>query len=196
MSVRYAILGLLAQRPRHGYELKAAFEALAGGSESWDIKPAQIYTTLERLEVAGLVAQETAPQEPGAEKHNYLLTEQGQHALTEWFESGVPVEHQRDEFFIKLMISLAAGQGNPRQIIQTQRVALYHELHNATTQRSSLDPSISLAQILLQDKAIMHLEADLRWLDFVEARLDEVRRQPLPQPELRSRGRPRSSSND
>ena len=41
------------------------------------------------------------------------------------------------------------------------------------------------------DKAIMHLEADLRWLDFVEARLDEILRQPLPEPELRARGRPK-----
>jgi DNA-binding PadR family transcriptional regulator len=50
MSVRNAILGLLAQRPRHGYELRAAFEALVGGEAIWEVKPAQIYTTLARLE--------------------------------------------------------------------------------------------------------------------------------------------------
>ena len=54
MSVRHAILGLLAQKPRHGYELHAAFSAVVGG-ENWDVKPAQIYTTLERLEESGLV---------------------------------------------------------------------------------------------------------------------------------------------
>jgi len=43
----------------------------------------------------------------------------------------------------------------------------------------------------LFDKAIMHLEADLRWLDMVEARLGEVERQPLPEPEVKPRGRPR-----
>ena len=53
MSVRNAILGLLAQQPRHGYELRAAFEALVGGGELWDVKPSQIYTTLSRLEAAG-----------------------------------------------------------------------------------------------------------------------------------------------
>ena len=35
MSVRNAILGLLADHPRHGYELRAAFEALAGGEALW-----------------------------------------------------------------------------------------------------------------------------------------------------------------
>ena len=46
MSVRNAILGLLADHPRHGYELRAAFEALAGGEALWSVKPAQVYTTL------------------------------------------------------------------------------------------------------------------------------------------------------
>jgi len=51
-----------------------------------------------------------------------------------------------------------------------------------------------MAQILLQDKSIMHLEADLRWLDITEQRLEEVKGQPLPEPELRRRGRPRKSA--
>ena len=49
MSVRYALLGLLKQQPRYGYELRAAFIALAGGVEAWEVKPAQIYTTLNRM---------------------------------------------------------------------------------------------------------------------------------------------------
>ena len=58
MSVRNAILGLLADHPRHGYELRAAFEALTGGEALWSVKPAQVYTTLARLEEGGLVAQD------------------------------------------------------------------------------------------------------------------------------------------
>jgi ABC-type glutathione transport system ATPase component len=49
---------------------------------------------------------------------------------------------------------------------------------------------------LLLDKSIMHLEADLRWLDITEMRLDEVKRQPLPEPEVRPRGRPKESDCD
>jgi DNA-binding PadR family transcriptional regulator len=30
MSVRYAILGLISQKPRHGYETRVAFESLLG----------------------------------------------------------------------------------------------------------------------------------------------------------------------
>jgi hypothetical protein len=78
-------------------------------------------------------------------------------------------------------------------LIQTQRAYLFQELHDVTELRSHADPGRELAMILLLDKAVMHLEADLRWLDMVEARLDEIKRQPLPEPESKPRGRPRKN---
>ena len=191
MTVRHAILGLLAQHPRHGYELRAAFSAVVGGDENWDVKPAQIYTTLNRLKEAGLVEECAVEQDGGPEKRVYAVTEAGRQVLREWFASGVPPEHQRDEFFVKLMIALASGEADLGQLIKIQRSELYQELHSATSLRDSYDPRSEIAQILLLDKSIMHLEADLRWLDITEMRLDEVKRQPLPEPEVRPRGRPR-----
>ena len=192
MSVRHAILGLLAQRPRHGYELRAAFEAVVGGDENWEVKPAQIYTTLERLEQAGQVkcASDLGEgKEPS--RRIYDITPRGQEELQEWFASSVTLEHQRDEFFVKLMVGLVTGEADPTRLIQIQRAHLYQELHAATTLRDSYDPKTEMAQILLQDKSIMHLEADLRWLDITEQRLEQVKRQPFPEPEIRPRGRPR-----
>ena len=191
MSVRHAVLGLLAQRPRHGYELRAAFQALVGGEGNWDVKPAQIYTTLARLEQGGLVVEDSVEQDAGPEKRIYALTLIGRKTLQEWFASSIEPEHQHDEFFLKLMIGLVSGVADPFHLIQTQRAHLFQELHDITEQRSQADPSRELAGILLLDKAVMHLEADLRWLDTIEARLDEIRRQPLPEPETKPRGRPK-----
>jgi DNA-binding PadR family transcriptional regulator len=196
MSVRFALLGLLAQRPRHGYELHAAFEALVGGEQNWDVKPAQIYTTLARLEDAGLVTYEGAEQGGGPEKYNYAITRDGRAELIAWLASGVEREHSRDEFFLKLMLALLLGEVSPRALIQTQRAKLFQDLHTVTVRRNRCDPKRELARILLFDKAIMHLEADLRWLDMVEARLDEVKRQPLPEPEAKPRGRPRKAAEE
>lgn len=191
MSVRHAILGLLAQKPRHGYELHAAFEAVVGGEGTWEVKPAQIYTTLERLEQARLVtciSDLGEGEEPA--RRIYALAEAGRQVLSEWLSEGVEPEHQRDEFFVKLIVALASQEGDPVHLIQSQRRRLYQELHDLTTRREACDPQTEMAQILLLDKAIMHLEADLRWLDIAEQRLEDVRRQPLPEPELRRRGRP------
>ncbi len=191
MSVRYAILGLLSQKPRHGYELRAAFEAVVGGDVNWEVKPAQIYTTLERLEEAGLVMR-TSDLGEGDEpaRRIYAVTAAGKQSLQEWFASGITPEHQRDEFFVKLMVSLVTGEADPARIIQNQRAHLYQELHAATALRESYDPRTEMAQILLLDKVTMHLEADLRWLDMTEMRLEEVKGQPFAEPEIRRRGRP------
>lgn len=190
MSVRYALLGLIAQQPRHGYELHAAFTALVGGQEIWDVKPAQIYSTLARLAESQLVIEESVEKDGGPEKRIYAITPAGEVDLRAWFNSGVLDAHLHDEFYVKLMVGLALGEVDARKILQVQRTALYRELHRVTTQRQLIDPKTALAQILLLDKTVMHLEADLRWIEMVEARLDEVRRQPLPQPEPKHRGRP------
>jgi len=191
LSVRNAILGLLAQKPRHGYELHAAFAAVVGEA-TWDVKPAQIYTTLERLEESGLVETKSdlgEGREP--DRRIYAITHDGRDALMDWFAEGVATEHQRDEFYVKLMIGLVSGEADPARIIQTQRARLYQELHDATAHRDTHDPQAEMAQILLIDKAIMHLEADLRWLDMIEMRLEAIKGQPFPEPEIRRRGRPK-----
>lgn len=193
MSVRHAVLGLLAQRPRHGYELRAAFEAVVGGEEYWDVKPSQIYTTLTRMEKSGLVAEQAVEQDGGPEKRIYAITKDGYKALAEWFTDGTTPEHQRDEFFIKLMLALVSQAADPQKLIDIQRTHLYRELHTVTTQRTRVDPTKELAKILFLDKVAMHLEADLRWLEMTEARLDEIMRQPLPEPETKPRGRPRKN---
>ncbi len=191
MTVRNALLGLLAHSPRHGYELRAAFEALAGGEESWEVKPAQIYTTLARLEEGGLVRQESVEQNGGPEKRMYALTDTGRAELARWLREGVTAAYQRDEFYVKLMLSLASGAVDPYQVIQAQRSRLYQELHDLTLRRNASNPADELAQILLFDKAMMHLEADLRWIDMIESRLDEIRSHPPPTPPPKPRGRPK-----
>lgn len=191
MSVRNAILGLLAQKPRHGYELRVAFSAVVGGV-NWEVKPAQIYTTLERLEESGLVQTKSdigEGREP--ERRIYAITRDGREALTEWLGDSVPTEHQRDEFYVKLMIGLISGEADPAKIIQTQRGRLFQELHDVTTQRDLFDPHTEMAHILLLDKIIMHLEADLRWLDMIEMRLEAIKKQPFTEVEMRKRGRPK-----
>jgi DNA-binding PadR family transcriptional regulator len=192
MSVRFAILGLLAQHPRHGYDLHSAFEAVVGDDPEWDVKPAQVYSTLNRLEESGLVRRVSDLGEGNEpDRRIYEITDEGSRALQKWFSSSVASEYQRDEFFIKLMAALVSGQADPERLIQTQRSHLFQELHNAITQREGYDPRIEMVQILRLDKIIMHLEAELRWLEMTEQRLEAVKQQPLPESDSRPRGRPK-----
>ena len=53
MAVREGLLALLGDGPRHGYQLKTAFEAATGGA--WPLNVGQVYTTLDRLARDGYV---------------------------------------------------------------------------------------------------------------------------------------------
>ena len=157
MSVRYALLGLLARQPRHGYELRAAFEALVGGRDTWEVKPGQVYATLERLAEAGLIAEVGVEKEGGPEKRIYALTPAGREALHEWFRAGVVGDHQRDEFFVKLMVGLLVEGTDLHRLIQVQRSTLYQELHRFTHQRIEADPQTELAYVLFLDLSLIHI---------------------------------------
>ena len=89
------------------------------------------------------------------------------------------------------MLSIATGEASPLRVIQIQRARLFQQLHTITTQRIAVNPKEDLAHLMLLDSVVMHLEADVRWLDMVEARLEEVKKQPMPEPEMKPRGRPR-----
>ena len=76
-DLRFVILKLISEAPRHGYELIKAIEDALGGAYS--PSPGVIYPTLTLLEELGYVAPESA--EGG--KKLYRITEAGQAALDE-----------------------------------------------------------------------------------------------------------------
>jgi len=71
-NTRAAVLGLLAERPMHGYEMISELEQRTGGV--WRPSPGSIYPTLQMLEEEGLIV----PDEPGdGGKRRYTLTDRG-----------------------------------------------------------------------------------------------------------------------
>src|SRR5512140_3178361 len=193
--VQYAILALLAQEPRHGYELHDLFRTLLGGP--WELNTGQVYSSLERLARDGLVVEARVERAGGPDKRVWSLADPGRAELSAWLAAPVRRDYRlRDELFLKLVLAVFTGAGSPRIVLQAQRRELFQELHDLTARRNAADPTRELARILLLDSAIMHTEAELRWLDQVEARLDEVQAQPPPERQARKRGRPRREGAD
>src|ERR1700676_1675466 len=82
VSLKFGVMGLLAEEPLHGYEVKQRFEEMLGGT--WEVNIGQVYTTLQRLERDGLVEPAGERRERG--KHAYRLTAAGHVALDDWLE--------------------------------------------------------------------------------------------------------------
>jgi DNA-binding PadR family transcriptional regulator len=165
--LKFALLGLLTNDPKHGYDLKNELEQALGGH--WEINFGQIYTTLARMERDGLV-EVVDEDRDGRGKKTYRLTNPGRSELSAWLEEPVEKPRQlRDEFFIKLIIGRLAGESDPAGMIDRQRQAYLQQIRQLTAlARRTEDQTIGL----MVEGAILHLQADLRWLDLCDERLD------------------------
>lgn len=168
--IKFLLLGLLAGRARHGYELKALFEGLFGGT--WPLNPGQVYMTLARLEDEGLVTSEVVEQDLLPDRRVYSLTEEGRQELKRWTTepSDGPIRI-RDAMVAKVLTAMVSEDCDTTELIWAQR--RNHLQAIADLRARKLDSSLSAATALVLEGAILRAEADLRWLDLVEERLRE-----------------------
>src|SRR5437588_3343613 len=82
--VEPAVLLLLAEGPRHGYELIEALPELVG-EERVDV--GNLYRFLRTLEEDGIVESEWSADLPGPARRTYSLTSAGQQLLGRWAEA-------------------------------------------------------------------------------------------------------------
>src|SRR6266404_9797793 len=87
MSIKYAILGLLAERPSHGYAVHASFEARL--SDFWELNYGQVYQVLGLLEREGLIAGEDDRVGKRPPKKVYSVTSRGRIALRNWLRAPI-----------------------------------------------------------------------------------------------------------
>ena len=169
MSIKYGLLALLERAPSHGYQLRADFDAATGAA--WPLNVGQVYTTLDRLERDGLVAQDGEPDAEG--RIAYRITEDGRQELRSWFRSPVsPKSAPRDELSIKLALAVTTPGVDVLGVVQTQRTATMSGLQELTRLKTrATDPAGDLAWSLVLDSLVFRAEAEIRWLDHCEARV-------------------------
>lgn len=197
MSVRLGLIALLADRPMYGYQLRQEFESRTGGT--WPLNIGQVYTTIQRLVRDGLVeptAQGAAGSTPGDDSTTeYRLTEAGHAAAKEWWTTPVPRDAPaRDELAIKLALAVTVPGVDVLAVVQRQRTETMRALHDYTRVRAATRGATGdeLAFTLVLDNLVFQAEAEMRWLDHVEARLARAAREyaTRPRPE---RARPAST---
>jgi PadR family transcriptional regulator AphA len=117
------ILGMLAARPRSGYEIKQLVDSSA--RFFWAASYGQIYPELKKLEKAGLIAGDDSST--GARKTTtFRITAEGKRAAREWIRKPPEVLETRDEGLLKLFF---AGSIDPRRSaeIARERAAISRE---------------------------------------------------------------------
>jgi DNA-binding PadR family transcriptional regulator len=109
------ILGMLAGRPRSGYEIKQLVDSSA--RFFWAASYGQIYPELKKLEGAGLIAGDDSSQ--GArQRTTFKLTAEGRRVARRWIEQPPEVLEMRDEGLLKLFF---AGAIDPKRAAEIAR---------------------------------------------------------------------------
>ncbi|MDF1999864.1 PadR family transcriptional regulator [Peribacillus simplex] len=162
MSVKHAILTLLSQSPRHRYDLKVSFESMV--HNQWDLNAGQIYTTIDRLIRDGLV-QET--QEEQSELKIYRTTEKGLAEVQKWLLEPVQASLLQDEFFFKMLCAKELHFHRLTEMIKQHKELIIKNILKLQQLRQSIDFTEENEAIhYLIDGRILHLEADMKWIDM------------------------------
>ncbi|AUY54344.1 PadR family transcriptional regulator [Streptomyces sp. CB01881] len=97
MSLRYALLGLLSDRPASGYDLLKSFDTSL--ADVWPATQSQIYTELSRLADAGLIS--VTAEGPRGRKE-YTLTAEGLADLRHWLTETTPQRNTRSDILLRV----------------------------------------------------------------------------------------------
>ncbi|MEU4097359.1 PadR family transcriptional regulator [Streptomyces sp. NPDC026673] len=168
MSIGHTLLGLLESGPRHGYDLKRAFDERFGHDRP--LHYGQVYSTMSRLLKNGLVEVEAIEPGEGPERKRYAITEAGVTDVVHWLATPEkPEPYLQSTLYTKVVLALLTDR-NAADILDVQRAEHLRLMRDLTARKRTGD----LADQLICDHALFHLEADLRWLEVTAARLDRL----------------------
>ena len=175
MSVRYALLALLAEGPKYGLQLREEFEARTG--EVWPLNVGQVYTTLQRLERDGLVQSDDAAQDDQQKtqektpQKTFRITADGEAELAGWLRTPPDMTAPpRDELVMKVLVATRVPGTNVHDVIQVHRRYLV-ELMQQWTRIKEAEAESDLSLALVVDAELFRLDAVIRWLDAADGRI-------------------------
>ena len=165
--MKYLFLSILSKKPTHGYDLLQTYEELFSAVLP-PLNAGQIYTTLSRLERDGLVQKFSVEQVGKPDKQIYRLTDEGKKVLSEWFDEPLTGPRIKDNFYIKLISAQMSRLADAQRLIDGQREHYLQSLHDLNNMALRTDISEDPTKFLLIQGAILHLKADIAWLDLCE----------------------------
>src|SRR5207245_9184370 len=164
MSLRFGVLGLLAEEPLHGYEVKTRFEEMLGGT--WKVNIGSVYQVLQRLERDGLV--EATGDRGDRGRQAYRATVAGISGLNEWLEDpDSQPQLLREDFYVRLLLLGRHPNGHLAGLLDRQRRVYLRRMRDLADQEKIAREDGRLQVALLFEGGQLHTEAELKFLDAV-----------------------------
>src|SRR5579859_4742116 len=169
LSSHETVLGLLAVRARHGYDLLDCFRDPGQLGEVWKLGASQLYAVLKRLEAEGLIVGRAVPVPDAPVRTEYELTGDGQARLMTWLNDEQPlpsIRHVRVEFLSRLYIARLLDVPTI-PIVERQRIACLKRKEELLACLEKAEPGVGHLTLEL---VAAQLDVILQWLDRCELR--------------------------
>ncbi len=192
MSVKYAVLGLLAQRRGYGYDLVQRFEEQVG--PAWQLNAGAIYVALDKLEQEGLVRPVTQGEDGapvprrrtarGAPRVIYEMTPDGRDRFEDWMAAGSSMSPLREELHLKLALSQPRNLPRLIELTLEQEQACLDRLeqHRGGPAFDELldspQPWAAVASVMVRDAEVAHLQGTVDWLRRIRQAMRWLQQQP------------------
>lgn len=168
LSPEYALLGLLAIKPDHGYDLYRRIVADLG--QVWHISLSQTYNILNRLKAQGFVLETLQDQEKRPARRLVQLTPAGRQRFLTWLAAPThdSVRAIRVEFTTRLYFASLLDPPKALKLIDAQVASTQAGLQRLLRDLAAL-PAEQIFNRLGLELRISQLESILAWLEKCRA---------------------------
>lgn len=170
MTLPYAILTSLLERPATGSQLASRFDRSIG--HFWTATHQQIYRELARLEGDGLIEPEPGSRARGRNRV-YRVRDAGRAALRDWVARPDPAPALRDSLMVRLRAEAVAGptaldaQISARLTQHRAKLAQYRDIAAQDFPNPPQDRAGAIYRLIL-DAGIRH---ESHWIEILEQAL-------------------------
>lgn len=167
-----ALLGLLADEPMHGYQLRAQLKEIVGTVRSYSY--GSLYPALRRLEAAALIVADQPPRDPDAvplspkrTRVTYRITAAGKEHLEQLLEDAGPTAWSDEGFGVHLALF-------PKTAVEARLRILRGRRRRVEERREGLRSSLARAAAAMDDYTLelqrLAMEAsdrEVKWLSDI-----------------------------
>lgn len=174
----YAILGLLRERPMHGYEIAQHFKPEEDLGQVMPADMSTIYTFLKDLQEHGLIRGEQVTVGARPPRKVFSLADDAEAFFLAWVRR--PVARMREvrlDFLLKLYFAQQLDAAEARALVKAQLAACQEYLERQKAHLQDVD-SLSFESLVLESK-LTAAESIVEWLQRIAARVASHRRKAL-----------------
>ncbi|MFF4777832.1 PadR family transcriptional regulator [Microtetraspora fusca] len=178
MSLRHAMLGLLARGPASGYDLLKLFEISL--SNVWPATQSQLYAELGRLADTGLV--KVVAEGPRGRKE-YAITDEGMAELRHWITDVEPNRSRRSDMLLRVFFLNTVEPDQARQYLRDQAAAAAKQHEGLTKIREIIADGQDALSVYGRIAVEWGLRFSAMQREWAEWAVEEIDQLPSPTPE-------------